>query len=135
MMVKENVKTIYRSTVTGLGADVDMFAEEKMLIIFNETAPKDLCDISVLHEISPLEGTIEKGDLLAFDDQTYRITFVGAKVNETVSELGHCTIVFNGEEQADLPGTMCVEARDMPAISVSTVITLTKAEEAHYVRT
>jgi glucitol/sorbitol PTS system EIIA component len=124
------MKTIYQSTVTELGADVEMFAEEKMLIIFNESAPKDLRDIAVVHSIAPLEGMIEAGDILAFGDQAYKVTFVGDKVNETVSELGHCTIAFNGADHADLPGTLCVEDKDMPAISVSTTITFQKPEEA-----
>ncbi|MCI2257297.1 PTS glucitol/sorbitol transporter subunit IIA, partial [Domibacillus sp. PGB-M46] len=65
------MKTIYQSTVTGLGADVEMFAEEKMLILFNESAPKDLRDIAVSHTVVSLEGTIEAGDILSFDDQSY----------------------------------------------------------------
>lgn len=118
MNTLNKTKTIYQSTVTALGPDVDMFMEEKMLIIFNETVPKDLRDIAVIHKAAPLEGTIEAGDVLAFGDQTYTITFVGNKVNETVSDLGHCTIAFNGEDHADLPGTLCVESKEMPELSV-----------------
>ncbi|MCI2257272.1 PTS glucitol/sorbitol transporter subunit IIA [Domibacillus sp. PGB-M46] len=128
MSVQESVqlKTIYQSTVTGLGVDVEMFAEEKMLILFNESAPKDLRDIAVSHTVVSLEGTIEAGDILSFDDQSYEITFVGGKVNETVSELGHCTIAFNGADHADLPGTMCVEEKAMPVITVSTKLSINK---------
>ncbi|WNS78643.1 PTS glucitol/sorbitol transporter subunit IIA [Domibacillus sp. DTU_2020_1001157_1_SI_ALB_TIR_016] len=128
MSVQESVqlKTIYQSTVTELGADVEMFAEEKMLILFNESAPKDLRDIAVSHTVVSLEGTIEAGDILSFDDQSYEITFVGGKVNETVSELGHCTIAFNGADHADLPGTMCVEEKAMPNINVSTKLSIIK---------
>lgn len=128
MSVQESVqlKTIYQSTVTELGADVEMFAEEKMLILFNESAPKDLRDIAVSHAVVSLEGTIEAGDILSFDDQSYEITFVGGKVNETVSELGHCTIAFNGADHADLPGTMCVEEKAMPVITVSTKLSISK---------
>ena len=128
MSVQESVqlKTIYQSTVTELGADVEMFAEEKMLILFNESAPKDLRDIAVSHTVVSLEGTIEAGDILSFDDQSYEITFVGGKVNETVSELGHCTIAFNGADHADLPGTMCVEGKAMPTIIVSTKLSISK---------
>lgn len=122
--------TIYRSTVTEIGADVEMFSEEKMMIIFNDSVPKDLRDIAVIHNISPLEGQIEVGDELAFDNQTYRITFVGAKVNETVSELGHCTINFNGADHGELPGTLCVEEKEMPTIAISTTITIKTTGEA-----
>ncbi|MCM3790216.1 PTS glucitol/sorbitol transporter subunit IIA [Domibacillus indicus] len=128
MSIQESLKlkTIYQSTVTELGADVEMFAEEKMLILFNESAPKDLRDIAVSHTVVSLEGTIEAGDILSFDDQSYEITFVGGKVNETVSELGHCTIAFNGADHADLPGTMCVEEKSMPTITVSTKLSISK---------
>ncbi|GLC87143.1 PTS glucitol/sorbitol transporter subunit IIA [Lysinibacillus piscis] len=121
------METIYESKVTAIGADVDMFVDEKMMIIFNETAPKDLQDIAVVHTVAQLKGTIEIGDILSFDDQSYQVTFVGNKVNETVGELGHCTIVFNGEKYADLPGTLCVENKEMPVVSVATIITIHKA--------
>lgn len=120
------MKPFYESTVTGIGADVEMFAEEKMLIIFNESAPKDLLDIAVSHTVVPLEGTIEVGDILSFDDQSYKVTFVGDKVNETVSDLGHCTIAFNGADHAELPGTLCVEEKEMPKINVSTTLSFSK---------
>lgn len=124
------MKTIYKSTVTEMGAEAAMFLEENMLIIFNESAPKDLRDIAVVHKAVQLEGVIEAGDELSFDGQTYEITFVGDKVNETVNELGHCTIAFNGADQADLPGTLCVENKEMPKIDVSTTIMFKKAREA-----
>ncbi len=118
--------TIYRSTVTEIGADVDMFLEEKMMIIFNDSVPKELRDIAVIHDVTPLEGQIEVGDELAFNHQIYKVTFVGAKVNETIRELGHCTICFNGADHADLPGILCVEERVMPTMAISTTITIKK---------
>lgn len=121
-----NLETIYQSTVLEIGEDVEMFLEEKMIIIFNESAPKDLREIAIIHEISPLQGKIEVGDELAFGNQAYKVTFVGDKVNETMEELGHCTIAFNGKDYVDLPGTLCVEEKEMPDVSISTTITFKK---------
>ncbi|MCM3788018.1 PTS glucitol/sorbitol transporter subunit IIA [Domibacillus indicus] len=130
MNIQESLQmeTIYQSTVTSIGAEVPIFLEEKMVILFNESAPKDLLDIAVVHSIAPLEGTIEAGDILAFGDRAYKVTFVGNKVNETVGDLGHCTIAFNGADHADLPGTLCVEDKELPQISPSTIITIRKAK-------
>lgn len=124
------MKTIYETTVTGIGPEAALFQDEQMLIIFNDNVPKDLADIAYVHTEASLNGTVETGDILLFDGESYRVTFVGAKVNETLDELGHCTIAFNGDSHADLPGTLCVEAKPMPTISVSTTIKINKAGEA-----
>ncbi len=117
-------KTIYQSPVIDIGPDLEIFLVEKKLTLFNETAPDDLQNTAIIHRTAKLWGKIEAGDELAFDSQTYRITFVGEKVNEAFKNLGHFIVVFNGAKQMDLPGVLCVEAKPMPKISISTVISL-----------
>lgn len=117
----------YESKITEIGADVEMFVEENMLVIFNETVPEALKSFGVIHEKAELLAQVESGDILEINGSQYNILFVGEKVNETLKEIGHCTIAFNGERDAQLPGTMCVEKKDLPALSVNGHIRIIKA--------
>lgn len=117
----------YESKIIEIGSDVEMFAEENMLVIFNETVPEALKSFGVIHEKTELFEQVEAGDILEINGEKYSILFVGGKVNETLREIGHCTIAFNGETIAHLPGTMCVEKRDLPALAVNGDIRIVKA--------
>ncbi|GAA3316617.1 hypothetical protein GCM10020331_013130 [Ectobacillus funiculus] len=106
------MKTIYQSKVVEVGAQVSLFFwKKKMLVLFNDSAPSDLRDIAVVHQACPLEDDIAVGDELVIDDQAFKVTFVGAKANQTMKELGHSTLAFNGAKEADLPGTICLEEK------------------------
>lgn len=117
----------YESKITEIGADVEMFIEENMLVIFNETVPEALKSFGVIHEKTELHGQVVAGDLLEINESQYEILFVGSKVNETLQEIGHCTIAFNGERDAQLPGTMCVEQKELPKLAVNGAIRIVKA--------
>ncbi|XXM71428.1 PTS glucitol/sorbitol transporter subunit IIA [Lysinibacillus sphaericus] len=116
----------YQSTVTEVGAEAEIFHSEKMMVIFNDTAPADLKTIGVIHKEAHLLEDVEAGDVLEVAGEAYEILFVGSKVNETLKELGHCTIMFNGETSADLPGTMTVEKKPLPNVTVDSEIRIVK---------
>ncbi|WP_113713350.1 PTS glucitol/sorbitol transporter subunit IIA [Priestia endophytica] len=113
------MKTIYQSIVTEVGSQVELFLQEKMIILFNDSAPDDLRDVSVVHKRCPLEEDIKIGDELVIDNQSFKVTFVGDKVNETMRDLGHSTITFDGSSKSEMPGMICVEAKEIPAITSS----------------
>ncbi|MGJ7919025.1 PTS glucitol/sorbitol transporter subunit IIA [Neobacillus sp. LXY-4] len=114
--MENTLTTVYKSRVTEIGSEVQLFLTEKMLIIFNETAPADLKSIGVIHEETELLQDIEAGDTLILGGNSFKISFVGGKANQTIRELGHCTLAFNGETSADLPGTICVEDKPIPEL-------------------
>ncbi|MGB6407088.1 MAG: PTS glucitol/sorbitol transporter subunit IIA [Planococcus donghaensis] len=116
----------YEVKITGIGDEVEIFMEENMLVIFDDTVPKSLQSIGVIHEQAGLLGKVEAGDVLEINGERYGILFVGSKVNETLEEIGHCTIAFNGETTADLPGTMCVEEKPLPELQVGALIRILK---------
>jgi glucitol/sorbitol PTS system EIIA component len=116
----------YQSTVTEIGSEVEIFQSENMMVIFNDTAPADLRTIGVIHKEADLLEDVEEGDFLEVAGETYEILFVGNKVNDTLKELGHCTIMFNGETSADLPGTMTVEKKPLPQVKVDSEIRIVK---------
>ncbi|EIM08214.1 PTS system glucitol-specific transporter subunit III [Planococcus antarcticus DSM 14505] len=116
----------YEAKIIEIGKEVEIFIEENMLVIFNDTVPESLRSIGVIHERADLLEKIEVGDVLEINGQQYEILFVGSKVNDTLEEIGHCTIAFNGETDASLPGTMCVEKKALPELKVGSAIRIIK---------
>jgi len=117
----------YEAKIIEIGEEVEIFSEENMMVIFNDTVPIELRSFGVIHEKVRLLEKIESGDVLEIAGEPYDILFVGSKVNDTLKEIGHCTISFNGETSADLPGTMCVEKKAMPKMAVGALIQIYKA--------
>ena len=116
----------YEANITEIGEEVEIFIEENMLVIFNDTVPESLRSIGVIHERADLLEKVEAGDILEVGGERYEILFDGSKVNDTLEEIGHCTIAFNGETEAALPGTMCVEKKALPELRVGSAIRILK---------
>jgi glucitol/sorbitol PTS system EIIA component len=116
------VKVIYQTTVTAIGPLASQFAEEKMLVLFKENAPEELAEFCILHGENDLKETIREGDILSLDGRTYSVTAVGRTVNENLESLGHITLKFTGEEEADLPGTLVLEDHEVQQLQVGSWI-------------
>ncbi|GAA5344408.1 PTS system glucitol/sorbitol-specific IIA component [Planifilum fimeticola] len=106
------MKCLFSTQITKIGNMVDSLIQEKMMVIFDEDAPEELHDMSILHTKSPCFESVRSGDYLVIGDQSFRVTSVGEKVNETLRELGHCTIKFEGKDRSELPGILQVEASE-----------------------
>ncbi|RCW47358.1 MULTISPECIES: PTS glucitol/sorbitol transporter subunit IIA [unclassified Halanaerobium] len=120
------METIYEVEVTGLGEGVDEFLEQDLIVLFNNNAPAELAEISVIHTEAELKGEIEAGDIISIDDNDYKITAVGEVVNKNISRLGHSTLRFNGRDEAQLPGDINVEKSPLPDIKKGTIIKIIK---------
>ncbi|KIY22090.1 MULTISPECIES: PTS glucitol/sorbitol transporter subunit IIA [Mesobacillus] len=118
--------TIYDSVVTDIGKEVEAFLKEGMIIIFYESVPDELKNISITHKKQEWLSDVKVGHKFKLNSNVYSITFVGDKVNETLKELGHCTIKF-GLEGPDLPGTLCVQEKEVPNIEVGSSIQFIQA--------
>lgn len=116
--------TIYTTTVNNIGSEAELFKAEQMVVLFGEDAPADLADYCYNIKVNPLEGNIEVGKQIYFDDTAYSITAVGNVVEKNLSDLGHITIRFNGESEAELGGTLYVEEKVLPNINVGTQISI-----------
>ncbi|MGM8213449.1 PTS glucitol/sorbitol transporter subunit IIA [Virgibacillus sp. W0430] len=119
---------IYESKVTKIGEDVDAFLEEKMVVLFNENVPDELTSIALVHEESKMKGNVAKGDYFILGDTKYEVLSVGDKANETLHELGHCTIKFSVPSNDDLPGTIVVEQKDIPDLVTGLALKFKKSE-------
>ncbi|SHJ36795.1 PTS system, glucitol/sorbitol-specific IIA component [Geosporobacter subterraneus DSM 17957] len=112
----------YQSTISGLGELALDFAADNLLIFFNENAPAELAEISILHTIEELSEDIEVGDVIILSNQEYRVTAVGEEANKTFRQMGHCTFKFTGKSEAELPGHIELQGNRMPDIKVGDLL-------------
>lgn len=116
--------SVYHTTVTHIGAEAALFKEEKMIILFGKDAPESLADYCYNIDVNRVHSDILPGMTIQFDDRAYRVTAVGEVAAKNLASLGHVTIKFNGNDEAELPGTIHVEALALPEIVVGTHISI-----------
>jgi PTS system glucitol/sorbitol-specific IIA component len=105
------VGSIYLTEVTKVGPEVEELLEEaRTLVLFEEGAPPELAEMSVLHEHSEKrEEPPEAGDVMVIAGREYRITAVGESAWKNMLKLGHASFKFNGAKEVELPGEICLE--------------------------
>lgn len=103
--------SIYLTEVTNVGPEVAEFLEEAgTLVLFEEGAPPELAEMSILHEHSERrDEPPEVGDVMVIGSKEFRITAVGESAWKTMLQLGHASFKFNGAEEVELPGEICLE--------------------------
>lgn len=99
----------FETQIMGIGEQARDFKDEKILIFFGQCANGGLEDYSVLIKEPEDTVVICPGDVLKIGENSYPVTAVGGKVEETFSGLGHCTVRFDGAKEAALPGTVHVK--------------------------
>ncbi|MFG6331678.1 MAG: PTS glucitol/sorbitol transporter subunit IIA [Lachnospiraceae bacterium] len=107
----------YQSTIVGWGADALGFLEIEdcnFIVIFNENAPEELVEISILHTIAELGADPAVGDTVRICGKSFKITAIGTEALHTLRQLGHCTLCFKGGDTPECPGYIMLEG-DRPA--------------------
>ena len=96
----------FKAEVTGMGEFACDFLNDicNFIVIFNDDAPAELAEICVLHEKTELKADPCAGDTCIICGHEYKISAVGWEALNTLRELGHCTISFNGHDEAERPG-------------------------------
>jgi len=117
-------KIIYENKVKALGDLATAFAEEDMMILFGDNAPDTLADYCYSIDINPVKETIKVGQSFMFDGVTFNITAVGEIAEKNLVNLGHITVSFNGSTGPTLPGTICVEKKEMPKVEIGSKISI-----------
>jgi len=117
---------IYSTVITEIGQNAKEFLEEDMMVLFGDDAPEALRAYCFLIEQNVLKDEIKLGYELVIDDEKYEITAVGDVVNKNLKDLGHITINFNGETEADLAGTLYVENKRVNDIKVGSTIKISE---------
>ena len=121
------MKTIYNTEVTKLGEMVEEFYGEKMIILFKDNAPDELADYCVLHGKNELTEEIKTGDIFKIDGEEYKVTAVGDEVHKNLGDLGHICVRFDGSTNAELPGSLYLENKDIKAIKEGTVLEIVRS--------
>lgn len=117
---------VYETTVLEVGKEARNFEEIKMAILFGQNAPDALRDSCYIIEVKDVETEIKAGMTLKIGNMEYKITAVGYEVQTNLQNLGHIAINFTGDKEATLPGSMYVEAKEYPRITVGTEIEIIK---------
>ncbi|MBR2518424.1 MAG: PTS glucitol/sorbitol transporter subunit IIA [Selenomonadaceae bacterium] len=102
----------YHAMITGWGEyALDFLNDPKAncIIIFNNDAPPDLAEISVLHTKEQLLAIPAAGDTVIIGEKVFTITAVGEEAKSTLRELGHCTLSFKGGNVPERPGCIMLE--------------------------
>lgn len=116
----------YCAKVTAIGPEALSLLEVNMLIIFNENAPEELAEITVMHTIEELKEDVVKGDVVTLGGHDYEVVFVGSEANYTLRELGHCTFYLYGEgvEYRELPGYIILKCDEQPKFEIGQTIAI-----------
>lgn len=102
----------YHSKITGWGENALFFLDDpdsNFVIIFNEDAPPELADLSILHTKSQLLHDPAPGDMMFLAGKMFTITAVGDEAKSTLRDLGHCTLSFKGGSEPERPGCIMLE--------------------------
>lgn len=106
----------YQAKIVGLGPDALAFLEDEdmnFIIIFNEDAPPELAELSVLHTKAELKEAPAVGDTIKICKKEFKVSAVGSEAPKTWAELGHCTLDFKGGPEAERPGCIMLEGNQI----------------------
>ena len=110
--------TVYESTVTQVGGQVEAFLGHGLMIFFQHGSPDELHDISVLHAASVAEDGPLAGDVVMVGEVRLDVLAVGHVVRDNLLNLGHLDLKADGRTEAKLPGDVCVPKGDLPLLAV-----------------
>ncbi|OCG24315.1 PTS glucitol/sorbitol transporter subunit IIA [Gilliamella sp. App2-1] len=100
---------IYSSKIKQIGEFAQEALADGMLILFKNGAPVDLSDYCFIHSHDDLKQDLQAGQIIQLGKHIYKITAVGDVGSVNFRELGHITLKFDGNSQAELPGAVHVE--------------------------
>ena len=113
----------YSATITGFGpmalAFLDPAMEMRFIIIFNDDAPAELAELSVMHTKAELLAPPVAGDIMQIGQKIYTITAVGDEAVHTLATLGHCTLAFKGDSEPYRPGCLMLDGEVITAEDVA----------------
>lgn len=109
---------VYSTTVTAVGELVPDFREQGVLVFFGENAPVELHEFSILHKPDVEIRAPQAGDTIRLSNESFQVLAVGSVASDNLLNLGHLDLKANGFSEAELPGDVNVEVRDLPTVKV-----------------
>ncbi len=123
-------RIIFEAQIFELGEEAVCFQGEKMMIFFGRDfadAAPELEQYSVMLCDHVLNEAIIPGDAFYIEESAYKVTAVGTVACENLKNLGHCVLVFDGADQAALPGNIHLEAKEMPGLQAGMLVIVIRA--------
>lgn len=118
----------WQTTITEIGPEVSAFVDENILVLFDTTAPDELTEFAALHPPTELAAPVAAGDIVWFDEHSFRVISIGTVANENLANLGHAVFKCNGRQEPEMPGDICLDDADLPPIDVGTKIRIESDE-------
>lgn len=115
---------MFNTRIQQIGPEAELFIAQDMMILFGEMVPEELKDYTYIIQVKAFEEEIVSGMILSIDNVEYEITAVGDVVNKNLKEFGHITLKFDGSTQAELPGTLYLEHKAIPQVTVGSQISI-----------
>jgi len=118
----------YETTVIGTGELLQEFVNEGILVFFGKEAPEELLETAVVieHKTEPTADVIP-GDIIELGSHSFPVLAVGPVANDNLRNLGHLVIKFNGLEEPEMKGDVCVPEGSIPALTQGTTIRITSS--------
>jgi PTS system glucitol/sorbitol-specific IIA component len=107
-----------RSRITAVGKEVESFRLAQVLVFFQEGAPDELAEFSILHAPDINLAAVAPGDTLRLGRETFSVLAVGEVANDNLAKLGHLVVKANGRTEPEMPGDVCVDAKPLPQLKV-----------------
>ena len=85
------------------------------IILFNDDAPEELVEFSVLHTETEYSEDPAVGDTVIVCNKAFTITAIGDEALHTLRSLGHCTLSFKGSDTPERPGCIMLQG-DVPLV-------------------
>lgn len=108
----------FEGRITEIGPFATEFLEAGIIVFFGQEAPEELIEFSVIHDGTDLNKDLAPSDVVWIEDQKFTILAVGDVANSNLANLGHLILKFNGSDQPEMPGDVCVENKPIPEIAV-----------------
>lgn len=119
------MKKVFETKIIAIGPEAqNMITDAGMFILFGEGAPDDLAEFCFTIDNKTLTGHIQVGGFLVVDGLEYPITAVGSVVEKNLRNLGHITVSLDGSTEGSLPGTLHIQADDIPLLKENSVLQL-----------
>ncbi|MGX7030187.1 PTS glucitol/sorbitol transporter subunit IIA [Vagococcus zengguangii] len=101
-------------------------SQDNMLILFDESATKDINNVAVIHVNKQEQSTyqLEVGHTLTFGDQDYTVIELGERVNASLEMMGHATLFFKERTDEDLlANAIYLSPATLPTLEVGMKLT------------
>ena len=107
---------MFKTKIIEVGKSADYFRGKGLVVLFSEAVDGIPMDYSYKINKKPVNGDISSDMSVYLNDEPYRITAVGKDVFQNLNEYGHITMRFDGSTEANMPGTLYLEEKELPMI-------------------